>query len=79
MVYRIRNFPSLFLKQIDYFKQPVCLLVSRKDMKGEKTQDEDVGSIWGGFLTIISFTFLLINGTGQYDDMKHGTNDIIKN
>ena len=75
---KISKLSKNVLKQIDYFKIPVQLLISRKDYKGEKSQYEDVGSIWGGFLTMISFTFLIVNGSGLYDDMMHGTNDNIK-
>ena len=67
------------LKAIDYFKQPVQLLVSRKGARDKRHQREEIGSTWGGFLTIISFSFLLYNGYGRYLDMMSGNNDIIKN
>lgn len=75
---KIRKISLSILKDIDYFKQPVKLLVSRKGRHETREPDEDLGSIWGGFLTIISFTFLIINGSSLYEEMTAGKNDIIK-
>ena len=76
---KVSKFSFSILKQIDYFKQPVKLLVSRKGWRKNREPDEDLGSIWGGFLTIISFTFLIINGQTLFGDMMEGKNDNIKN
>lgn len=69
------------MKQADYFKQLPQLMVTKKGVLdySEREQHEDIGSIWVVFLTMITYTFLIVNGRSQIDHMMAGKNDIIKN
>jgi hypothetical protein len=79
MITNAKNLSYDILKNADYFKQPMQLLVSRKGRQNRRTQKEDMGSIWGGILTIFSFSFLIFSGHTQFTHMMSGKYDIIKN
>ena len=76
---KVSKYATEGLKFLDFFKQPLLLLVTRKGPEGEREQHDEVGSIYGGFLTLIAFFFLFSNGMGTYKSMVAGKNDIIKN
>ena len=74
---KLGKYASEGVKLVDYFKQPIKMLVTRKGVNGEREQEDEIGSIYGGFLTIIAFTCLFLNGLGTYTDMMAGSNDNI--
>ena len=66
---------SRILKQIDYFKQPPEVTLTRKSRRrgkqllNEEESGIDFGSVWGGITTIIIFSLLFAHTLTQLINM----------
>ena len=78
-MFKIKTEISEFLKEVDQFKQPIQLQLNRKRNKscfGER-YNPDIGTIFGGILTIFAFFCCTSYFMIMIKQMYTGTRDII--